>query len=45
MQAAGPSAEIDVSGLASFFGAAIPQASAAENALFPVKLWHTALAA
>ena len=45
MQAAGTGAEIDVSRLAGFFGAAVPQASAAEDALLPVKLWHTALAA
>jgi len=45
MQTAGAGAEIYVSGFAGFIGAAIPQASAAENALFPVKLWHTALAA
>src|SRR5271157_795198 len=45
MQTASAGAEIDVGGLAGFFGAAIPQTSAAENALFPVKLWHTALAA
>src|SRR5208282_4306964 len=45
MQTAGAGAEIDVSGLARFFGAAIPQTSAAEDALFPVKLRYAALAA
>src|SRR5271165_2399094 len=45
MQAAGAGAEIHISGLAGFFGAAVPQTGAAENTLLPVKLWHTALAA
>lgn len=45
MQSAGTGAEIYIGGLAGFLGAAIPQTSAAVDALFPVKLGHAAFAA
>ena len=45
MQAAGAGAELHIGGLTGFFGAAVPQTSTAEDALLPVKLWHTALSA